>query len=112
MGRIHIFKRNLSGEEIMNIETVLGSIMQPVTPRQEFVKSLRERVLMYSFPEAEEIDKQVNKNILVLLLSLMGATLVLGVWIRVVLSLSKMIGINQSPSRARKRRIAPIHTAA
>jgi hypothetical protein len=113
MGRIFNFKRKPSGEEIMNIETILGAVMHPVTPRQEFVHSLRERVLTNTFAEAEIIENQAKKNITVLVLSLMGVTIVLGVWIRVVISLLKRIGTNNNQNRRpRRRRIAPAHSAA
>ena len=114
MGRIYyIFKRKLSGEETMSMERVLGSVLHPVAPRQEFVTTLRQRVLTYSFPEAEGTEKQAKKNILVLLLSLMGVTIILGVWIRVVLALSKVITDNQGMRRGgRKRRIAAIQPVA
>ena len=113
MGRIFRFRRKLSGEEIMNVETILGTVLQPVTPRQEFVASLRERVLAYSFPGSEDIEKQSRKNILVLLLSLMGVTIILGVWIRLVLLLTKMMDVNHGGrSGNRKRRVSPVHSAA
>ncbi len=97
----------------MNVETILGAVMHPVTPRQEFVHSLRERVITNAFPEAVIIENQAKKNITVLVLSLMGVTIILGVWIRVVISLFKMIGINNNQNRrSRRRRIIPAHSAA
>jgi hypothetical protein len=113
MGRINIFNRKLSGEETQRMEKILESVLYPETPRKEFVAALRERVLAYSFPEAEGIEKQVKKSIWVLLLSLMGVTIILGVWIRVVLSLSKMINSTQGMRRgSRKRRITAIQPVA
>ena len=114
MNRILNFRRKLSGEEVMSIETVLGSVMRPVAPRAEFIHSLRERVLASSFPEAEKIEKQTKQNIVMLVLSLMGVTLILGVWIRVIVSLLK---ISDSPAshanqRPKRRRIVPAQTAA
>lgn len=97
----------------MNIETILGSVMNPVTPRAEFVHSLRERVLSTAFPEAEKIEKKAKQNIVMLVLSLMGVTIILGVWIRVVLSILRMIGLNHnSERRPRRRRITQVQTAA
>lgn len=95
------------------MEKILGSVLYPVTPRKEFVSALRERVLAYSLPETELVEQPANKNILVLLLSLMGVTIILGVWIRVVLSLTKMIHAPQGVRRGlRKRRIAAIQPVA
>jgi hypothetical protein len=97
----------------MSMERVLESALHPVAPRQEFVTALRQRVLTYSFPETEGIEKKAKKNILVLLLSLMGVTIILGVWIRVVLALSKVITNNQGMRRGgRKRRITAIQPVA
>jgi hypothetical protein len=97
----------------MSMERVLESALHPVAPRQEFVTALRQRVLTYSFPETEGIEKKAKKNILVLLLSLMGVTIILGVWIRVVLALSKVITDNQGMRRGgRKRRITAIQPVA
>lgn len=113
MNRILNFRRKLSGEEMMRIETILGTVMQPVTPRQEFIYSLRERVLATSFPEAEKTEKQAKQNIVMLVLSLMGVTIILGVWIRVIVSLLKMIGLNHNSNRRpKRRRIAPAQSAA
>jgi hypothetical protein len=113
MGRIFNIKRKLSGEEFMSIETILEAVMHPVAPRQEFVLSLKERVLTNAFPEAEKIENQAKKDITVLVLSLMGVTIILGVWIRVVISLLKLFGSNNNQNRRpRRRRIAPAHSAA
>lgn len=113
MNRILNFRRKLSGQEMMSIESVLGAVMHPVTPRPEFIHSLQERVLATSFPEAEKIEKQAKQNIVMLVLSLMGVTIILGVWIRVIVSLLKMIGLNHySNRRPKRRRIAPAQSAA
>jgi len=113
MGRILSFRRKLTGDEIINMETIIGTVLHPVAPRKEFVNSLRERVLAYTYPEAEKIEEQAKKNIVVLVLSLMGVSIILGVWIRVVVSLLKMIGLNHNPNpRPRRRRITPAHSVA
>jgi len=97
----------------MSIETILGSVLHPVAPREEFVRSLHKRVLTHTFPEAEKTERQAKKNIVVLVLSLMGVSIVLGVWIRVVISLLKLLGLNHnSERRVKKRRISPIQSAA
>ena len=113
MNRILNIRRKLRGEEMMSIETVLGSVLSPVIPRPEFIHSLRERVLATSFPEAEKAEKQAKQNIVMLVLSLMGVTIILGVWIRVIVSLLRMIGVNNNSNRKpRRRRIAPAQSAA
>jgi len=113
MGRIFSFRRNLSGDEIVNMESMIGMVLHPVLPRQEFVKSLRQRVLAYTYPESEIIEMKAKKNIAVLVLSLMGVSIILGVWIRVVVSLLKIFGMNNKPNqRPRRRRIAPAHSVA
>lgn len=113
MGRKSIFRRNLSGNEIMSMEAMIGSALLPVTPRQEFVRSLRQRVLAYTLPETEKIEVQTKKSIIVLVLSLMGVSIILGVWIRVVVSLLKLFGMEHKPTqRLKRRRIAPAHSVA
>ncbi len=113
MDRILNFRRKLSGEELMSIETVLGAVLSPVTPRPEYIHSLQERVLATSFPEAEKTEKQAKQNIVMLVLSVMGVTIILGVWIRVIVSLLRMMGVNNNSNRRpKRRRIAPAQSAA
>jgi len=113
MGRKFNIRRNLSGDEILSLETMIGSVLLPVAPRQEFVKSLRQRVLAYSLPETEKTEEQTKKNIVVLVLSLMGVSIIFGVWIRVVVSLLKIFGMDHKPNqRTKRRRIAPAHSVA
>lgn len=113
MGRKFIFRRNLSGDEIMNMETMIGAVLRPVAPRQEFVNSLRQRVLAYTIPQTEKVEKQAKKNIAVLVLSLMGVSIILGVWIRVVVSLLKLFEMKHTGNeRPRRRRISPAQSVA
>jgi len=113
MGRKFTFRRKLGGDEMMSMEAMIGSVLLPVAPRQEFVKSLRQRVLSFSLPETENIQEQAKKNIVVLVLSLMGVSIILGVWIRVVVYLLKIFGVDQKPDqRSKKRRITPAHSVA
>ena len=95
-----------------DIELLLGSVLQPVSPRQEFVNSLQVKILTNAFPDAVKVEKKTRKNIMVLILSLMGVTILLGVWIRVVVSLLTTIGSKSDAKQGlRKRRIPAIQSA-
>ena len=88
----------------MNIETIIGSVLQPVAPREEFVRSLQARLMSTAFPEVEKAEKQTKKNIAVLVLSLMGVTVILGVWIRMIVAVLAVLGIGMNARRGMRRR--------
>ena len=104
MDRLFGYRRKNSGGDLMNIETILGSVLQPVAPRQEFVHSLQARLMTTAFPEVEKAEKQAKKNIAVLVLSLMGVTVILGMWIRMIVTLLAVLGIGMNAKRGMRRR--------
>jgi hypothetical protein len=105
--------RKLRGDQMMNIEMILGSILQPVSPREEFVRSMQTKILASTFPEGVRSEKRTKKNILVLVLSLMGVTILLSVWVRMVISLLMLLGITLKTRHApRKQRSLPVHSPA
>ena len=112
MRKLINFKRKMGGDDMSNIEMLLGAVMQPVSPRQEFVQSLQAKIINNAFPDAVRVEKQTKKNIAVLILSLMGVAILLGVWIRVVVSLLTSIGLNPNSKQGpRKRRITAVQSA-
>ena len=98
---------------MMNLEMFLGSVLQPVAPRIEFARALHTKLLRDVYPEGEIAEKQTKKNIAMLILSLMGVGIILGMWIRVVIARLMLIGVTVNTRQGvRKRRITSVHSAA
>lgn len=113
MRKVFNFKRKLSGDEMMNLEMILGSVLQPVAPRKEFARALHTKLLRDVYPEGEIAEKETKKKFAMLVLSLMGVGIILGVWIRVVIALLMLMGVTLNTKQGlRKRRITSVHSAA
>jgi uncharacterized membrane protein len=106
------YRKKLSGDEILSMETILGAALQPVTPRPGYVISLNKKVMAFSFPEMDPVEKQSKKDLIVVIVSLLSATLLLGVGVRLVIFLLTGLGIHIGMKRGeRKRRALSVQSA-
>jgi len=92
MEKLLKYKPKHYGDEMVSIESILNAALIPVVPRPEFVGSLQRKVMAFSFPDVTIVEKKPSNHLIVLVVSVLSATLLLGVWVRLLIGLGKAIG--------------------
>ncbi len=88
------FKRDL-----VDIESILQTSLQPVSPRPEFIQNLHKGLMEYSFPELETSGIDIKKPLLFALVGMVGMFFIVSLWIRLLLVILSTIGMIQSSKR-------------
>jgi hypothetical protein len=95
--------KEMDGEDVIYLENILKDALQPVDPRLEFVNSLQNKVMTFSFPFVQLGNKKSTGDGLILLASLFIAILLIGVWIRLLIGIGKMIGMRKQEKRGSRK---------
>jgi hypothetical protein len=86
-------KMNINDQEIAKFESLLESYLQPVTPRADFVRQLRRRLLDVSRPSVKIPGTNYIRYGLIAGASLAGSFLVVATGIRAVMTVLGALGI-------------------
>jgi hypothetical protein len=86
----------------MDVESILQSSLQPVSPRPEFIQNLHKDLLEYSFPQLESSETDVKRSLLFALVGFVSLLFVFSLWVRFVLVVLSTIGMIQSSQRKKK----------
>jgi hypothetical protein len=86
-------KSRMDNQEIAELESLLDTYLQPVTPRADFVRQLQQRLLDVSRPTVKIPGKNYIKYGLIAGASLAGSLLVVTTGIRAVMAVLGALGI-------------------
>lgn len=87
--------------DLLDVETILQSSLQPVSPRPEFIRSLHKGLMEYTYPLPEPSAYDIKKTIIFALFGLGSMVLALSLWVRLILVILSTLGMIQS-SKHRK----------
>ena len=90
--------------DLLDVETILQSSLQPVSPRPEFIQTLHKGLMEYTYPLPEPSAYDIKKTIVFALFGLGSMVLALSLWVRLILVIMSTLGMIQS-SKQRKTRI-------
>jgi hypothetical protein len=82
--RLFFWRKHLSNQEIVNMELLLQSSLKPVTPRPGFVEGLRNGLMNYSYLTAEPGEKEMPRNIIIVIAGFFSAVFVLLVGVGII----------------------------
>jgi hypothetical protein len=80
----------------MDVESILQSSLQPVSPRPEFIQNLHKDLMEYSFPQLESTDYDFKRPLVFALVGLVSLLFVFSLWIRLILVVLTALGMIQS----------------
>ncbi len=83
----------------MDVESILQTGLQPVSPRPEFIQNLHRDLVDYSFPELESPDYEIHKSLAFVVVGLVSLLFVFSLWVRLALIILSTLGIIQSSRR-------------
>ena len=90
--------------DLLDVETILQSSLQPVSPRPEFIQTLHKGLMEYTYHLPEPSAYDIKKTIVFALFGLGSMVLALSLWVRLILVIMSTLGMIQS-SKQRKTRI-------
>jgi len=96
------FKPKRIKRDLIDIESVLQTSLQPVSPRPEFIQNLHRELMDYSFPQMELPGYDIKKPLLFALVGFISLLFVFSLWIRLILVILSTLGMIQSSSRKKK----------
>ncbi|NJD60080.1 MAG: hypothetical protein C3F13_07980 [Anaerolineales bacterium] len=95
-------RRSKKGKrDLIDVESMLQSGLQPVSPRPEFIQNLQKGLMNYSYPEVEETQQDIRRPLVFALIGVIGLFFLFSLWIRLMLVILSALGMMQS-SRTRK----------
>jgi hypothetical protein len=97
-------RRKKSRWELPDIETVLQSNLKPIAPRPEFIQSLRDGLMGYTFPEAEQSSLDIRKTAIFALVGFVSLVFVFSLWIRLIMVIISTLGMLQVSKRKNNHR--------
>ena len=77
----------LNQQEMVKIESVLQTTLFPITPRQQFVQDLRQRLMTTSFPSPIANRLSSPQGWLIIVLFFAGATVFVSISLRLIIGL-------------------------
>ncbi len=83
----------------MDVESILQSSLQPVSPRPEFIKGLHRDLMEYTFPQLESSEIDVKRPLIIALVGFVGLIFVFSIWVRLILLILTTIGMIKSSRR-------------
>jgi hypothetical protein len=83
----------------MDIESILQTSLKPVSPRPEFIQSLHQGLMEYTFPQLETSEYDIKKPLLLGLVGLVSMVFVVSLWVRLLLVIFTTLGMVQSSKR-------------
>jgi hypothetical protein len=87
------WKRKIDNGQRYSMESVLESVLHPMTPRSQFVDSLRKGLMDYEIME-EKGSRAINyQNTILIFAGFFSAALLLSIGIRILMTLIGAIGI-------------------
>lgn len=88
--------------DLMDVESILQSSLQPVSPRPEFIQSLHQGLMEYTFPQLETSEYDLKKPLLLGLMGLISMVFVVSLWVRLLLVIFTALGMIQSSKRKKR----------
>lgn len=85
--------KKMNQEKLYEIESLLGTYLQPVSPRPEFVSQLKKRLLDTTRPRVQIPGKKYMDYWLIALASVIGSALFLVTGVRAILTVMSALGI-------------------
>ena len=82
----------LNQQEMVKIESVLQTTLFPVTPRQQFVQDLRQRLMNTSFPSQIANRLSYPQGWLIVVFFFVGATVMVSIGLRFIIGL--LVGLS------------------
>ena len=104
MFKFNLFKPKRIKRDLMDVESMLQSGLQPVSPRPEFIQNLHKDLMEYSFPQLESNDFDIRKPILFALVGFVSLLFVLSLWVRLILVILSTLGMIQSSKRKKSQK--------
>ena len=92
-------KRKRIKRDLMDIESILQSSLKPVSPRPEFIQSLHQGLMEYTYPQIETSEYDIKKPLLLGLVGLASMVFVVSLWVRLLLVIFTTLGMVQSSRR-------------
>jgi len=86
----------------MDVESILQSSLKPVSPRPEFIQSLHQGLMEYTFPQLETSEFDIKKPLLLGLMGLISMVFVVSLWVRLLLVIFTALGMIQSSKRKKR----------
>lgn len=90
------FKSKRIKRDLMDVESILQSSLQPVSPRPEFIQNLHRDLMDFSFPQLESTAYDMKRSLLIALVGLVSLFFVFSLWIRLILVIFTTLGMIQS----------------
>ena len=82
--------------DLLDLESILQSRLNPVSPRQEFIHNLQKGLMDYTFPPPESTDIDLKKVVFFALVGLTGMVFVFSLWVRLIVVIASTVGMLQS----------------
>ncbi len=80
----------------MDIESILSSNLTPISPRAEFIQSLRRGLMEYTLPIEDESSLDLKKTALFALVGVVSLLFVFTLWIRLIMVIISTLGMIQA----------------
>ncbi len=99
--------------QIKGIENRLQATLLPVSPRPEFVKDLKHRLLSPAEADASIVSSKPKQNVFVLAAGLLSGTVLIVLGVKAIIALLASLGLlQQVKSRMEQQKCAPPLTPA
>jgi len=92
-------KRKRIKRDLLDVETILQSSLNPVSPRPEFIQTLHKGLMEYTFPQQESSEFDLKKTVIFAMVGFLSLIFVFSLWIRFILVILSTLGMIQASKR-------------
>jgi hypothetical protein len=94
-----LLKRKRIKRDLLDVETILQSSLNPVSPRPEFIQTLHKGLMEYTFPQQESSEFDLKKTVIFAMVGFLSLIFVFSLWIRFILVILSTLGMIQASKR-------------
>jgi hypothetical protein len=87
--------------DLVVVESILESGLQPVSPRREFIETLHTGLMNYTYGELDEPEKDFRRPLVFALIGVIGLFFLFSIWVRLMLVVLSAMGMIQSTKKRR-----------
>jgi hypothetical protein len=94
-----LLRRKRIKRDLLDVETILQSSLNPVSPRPEFIQTLHKGLMEYTFPQQESSEFDLKKTVIFAMVGFLSLIFVFSLWIRFILVILSTLGMIQASKR-------------
>ncbi len=95
-------RKNKKGKrDLVAVESILESGLQPVSPRREFIDNLHTGLMNYTYGDLDEPKVDIRRPLVFAMIGVIGLFFLFSIWVRLMLVVLSALGMIQSTKNKR-----------